>query len=288
MRALAESNQEQCEAVARRRRERRERERHPPEGDGVEAVGGMDVDAPDQGEGEIAPMEEDAETMPDNVLDPVEEDVWRDMSGDAITTSVARERGVHAQCSLAAVRNLRRNQDYTRQRLAERCVTKSYTDDVRFPDWAALMLPMLGATEVVKRGKIAEGPADHATLYDLRAAVVIVSFRATNHVVCIHNDRIGGFRLYDNDSAARAAGTYEAITTATLVERFSGSCFIGIMDEDSDLSQGLREGPLLTILTRRQRTREQVVDEGEVAGDARRPRMTQLTLRGLLRPGDTG
>ena len=118
--------------------------------------------------------------------------------------------------------------------------------------------------------------------------MVIVSFRVTNHVVCIHNDRIGGFRLYDNDSAARAVGTYEAITTATLVERFSGSCFIGIMDEGSDLSRGLREGPLLTIITRRQRAREQEVDGGEVAGDARRPRMTQLTLRGLVRPGGAG
>ena len=111
-------------------------------------------------------MEEDTGTTQDDLLDPGEEDIWRDMSGDALTTRVAGERGVHAQCSLAAVRNLRRNQDYTRQRLAERCVAKSYADDVRFPDWAALMLPMLGASEVIKRGKVAEGPADHATLYE--------------------------------------------------------------------------------------------------------------------------
>ena len=81
------------------------------------------------------------------ISSPGEEDIWRDMSGDALTTRIAGERGVHAQCSLAAVRNLRRNQDYTRQRLAERCVAKSYADDVRFPDWAALVLPMLGASE---------------------------------------------------------------------------------------------------------------------------------------------
>ena len=137
------------------------------------------------------------------------------------------------------VRNLRRNQEYTRQRLAQRCVAKSYAEDVRYPDWPVLMLPMLSDSEVVKRGAVARGPADHVALYGLRAAVIIISYAVTNHVICIHNDREGGFRLYDNDSSSRAAGTYESITTETLVDRFAGQCFIGIMEEDSDLSRGL-------------------------------------------------
>ena len=49
------------------------------------------------------------------------EDEWRDMAGDAITWVEAQARGVHAQCPLAAVRNLRRNPDYSVRRLSERC-----------------------------------------------------------------------------------------------------------------------------------------------------------------------
>ena len=44
-------------------------------------------------------------------------DEWRDMAGGAITFLQAQARGAHAQCTLAAVRNLRRNPDYSVRRL---------------------------------------------------------------------------------------------------------------------------------------------------------------------------
>ena len=82
-------------------------------------------------------------------------DEWRDMSGDAITYVEAQERGVHAQCTLASVRNLRRNPDYSVRRLSERCIGAEYVDDIRYPDWPALILPVLREGEVV-----ASGPSD--------------------------------------------------------------------------------------------------------------------------------
>ena len=60
-----------------------------------------------------------------NVTSP-DDDVWRDMAGNAITTDEARKRGVHAQCTLATVRNLRRNPAYSVERLAERCYGARY------------------------------------------------------------------------------------------------------------------------------------------------------------------
>ena len=91
----------------------------------------------------------DAECVCEDVAPPVRAaalptlDEWRDMSGDAITSLEARARGVHAQCTLASVRNLRRNPDYSVRRLSERCIGAEYVDDIRYPDWPALILPVL-------------------------------------------------------------------------------------------------------------------------------------------------
>ena len=127
-------------------------------------------------------------------------DEWRDMSEDAVAAREARERGIHAQCSLASTRNLRRNPNYSRRRLAEYCMGPEYLDDIRSPDWPVLMQPILRDGEVVKRVGTANVRAEE--MGDFRAGVIILH----EHVVCFHNDGNGSFRFYDNDSRARLEG----------------------------------------------------------------------------------
>ena len=171
-----------------------------------------------------------------------EVDEWRDMSGDAITYVEAQARGVHAQYTLASVRHLRRNPDYSVRRLAERCNGARYMDDIRVPDWPMLMEPMLRAGEVVKRVAVAGVRADEMS--DFRAGVIMLP----GHVVCFHNDENGAFRLYDNDSAERAAGQPRRIRADEIIDEMSGhmNAIIGVLQETSDLSRRL--GPALYSL----------------------------------------
>ena len=180
--------------------------------------------------------------------DGAAEDEWRDMAGDAITWVEAQARGVHAQCPLAAVRNLRRNPDYSVRRLSERCFGACYMDDIRCPDWPVLMEPMLHDGEVVKRVAVAEVGAEELT--DFRAGVVLL----VEHVVCFHGDGAGGFRVYDNDSAERLAGLPRRMQANEIIDEMSAGPFnaiIGILQEGSDLSRRL--GPALTTLYHQRR-----------------------------------
>ena len=174
--------------------------------------------------------------VPDDVANA--EDEWRDMSGDALTVRQARERGVDAQCSLATVRNLRRQETYTRDRLAERCVHQEYVKDVRFPDWPALLQPVLKHGEVVKRANLDNVPA--AELMDFRLAVIIHA----GHATAVINDESDAFRYYDNDSEERRRGTYATKRADEVIDEHPGGYIIGVTLEGSDLC--LRLGPETT------------------------------------------
>ena len=181
---------------------------------------------------------------------PLDDDAWRDMAGDAITTDEARRRGVHAQCTLATVRNLRRNPGYSVERLAERCYGARYVNDIRNPDWPQLMVPMLGVHEVIKRVNLNDIRAEDMSFF--RAGVIIFS----QHVVCFHSDERGGFRLYDNDSVERREGRPRLVRADEVIDEMAGGSLntvIGVITEGTDLSNRL--GPAITSLfTRRTRS----------------------------------
>ena len=198
----------------------------------------------------------DAECVCEDVAPPVRAaalptlDEWRDMSGDAITSLEARARGVHAQCTLASVRNLRRNPDYSVRRLSERCIGAEYVDDIRYPDWPALILPVLREGEVVKRAQVRSVRAEE--LSDFRAGVVVME----GHVVCFFYDGDGGFRVYDNDSEERQEGRPRRMRADEIIDEMSGgtnNAVIGAIQNTSDLSRRL--GPAITtqVHTRRGR-----------------------------------
>ena len=177
-------------------------------------------------------------------------DEWRDMAGGAITFLQAQARGAHAQCTLAAVRNLRRNPDYSVRRLSERCYGAEYMDDIRSPDWPALILPILREGEVVKR--VAAQAVGAEELSDFRAGVVVME----GHVVCFFYDGDGGFRVYDNDSKERQEGRPRLMRADEILDEMSGGTYntiFGAIQNTSDLS--CRLGPAITTLmhTRRQR-----------------------------------
>ena len=171
------------------------------------------------------------------------------MSGDALTVVEARARGLHAQCTLASVRNLRRNPEYSRERLAERCHGGRYVNDIRCPDWPMLMEPITRAGEVVKRVSLRE--MQEGEMGDFRAGVVIMS----EHVVCFHNSGDGDFRVYDNDSRERREGRPRRMVAREILESMNDGPFnaiIGILLESSDLSRRLGP-PLTTLFDRRRR-----------------------------------
>ena len=173
-------------------------------------------------------------------------DEWRDMSGGAITFLEAQTRGVHAQCTLSAVRNLRRNPDYSVRRLSERCFGAEYMDDIRSPDWPALIMPVLREGEVVKR--VAVQSVGAAEMSDFRAGVVVLG----GHVVCFYYDGDGGFRVYDNDSRERQEGRPRLMRADEIIDEMSGGTLLaphtifGAIDNTSDLSRRL--GPAITTL----------------------------------------
>ena len=181
-------------------------------------------------------------------------DEWRDMAGDATTTAQAT-RGSLPQCTLASVRNLRRNQSYSLQRLAENCLHRDSAEDIRCPNWPQLMLPLLGDGEVIQSASTTT--LDHNELCDFRVAVMFYTSLATQsaHVVCIHRGPEGNFRLYDNDSAERRQGRFKLASAQELIGTYTGglAATVGILRSDSRLSSRL--GPPLTTWAKPPRKR---------------------------------
>ena len=186
---------------------------------------------------------------------PEELDEWRDLAGDAITTAQGMARGSHPQCTLASVRNLRRNQAYSTQRLAENCLHKDSAEDIRCPNWPQLMIPLLQEGEVIQSASTTT--LDHNELCDFRVAVMFYTSLATQsaHVVCIHRGPEGNFRLYDNDSAERRQGRFKLASAQELIGTYTGglAATVGILRSDSRLSSRL--GPPLTTWAKPPRKR---------------------------------
>ena len=176
-------------------------------------------------------------------LDPL-----RDMAHDALTTSQAIHEGLHAQCSLAVARNLMRDPTFGVAHLALHCVDPQYQGDIRVPDWPKVLLGMALDGEVVKRGSWGMVPPE---LYlGMRLAVSIC--HGATHVVGLVRGT-DTFRLYDNDSAARMAGTYAVCTPEEIRGGRSRDSFFALVLGHSALSAAL--GPAVTSQVHRARVR---------------------------------
>lgn len=196
-------------------------------------------------------------------------DEWRDLAGDATTTAQGMARGSNPQCTLASVRNLRRNQAYSIQRLAENCLHKDSAEDIRCPNWPQLMIPLLKEGEVIQ--SVRTTTLDPNDLHEFRAAVMFHTSLATQsaHVVCIHKGPEGTFRLYDNDSSERSRGKFKLASAQELIDTYTGglASTVGILRADSGLSGRL--GPPVTTWALPPR---------------KRPRSTPLAAAGDPRP----
>ena len=92
---------------------------------------------------------------------------------------------------------------------------------------------------MVKRGTWEAIPV--GMYLDMRLAVSIRQ-SATHVVGLVRGD--GAFRLYDNDSAEKTAGTYEVCTPGKIREDRAGDGFFALILESSALSAAL--GPAIT------------------------------------------
>ena len=147
----------------------------------------------------------------------------RDMSGDARTYEQARRARPreYAECTLSAFRNVLRDEYASRDSLA--CMQVREADesaggneevarDLRFPDWERILSTITNEDEVVVTFFPHRMP-QHTQWLDARVAVVRTA--SPNHVVAVWNHGDGrSLRVYDNDSSARARGTYTLIPTS--------------------------------------------------------------------------
>ena len=192
----------------------------------------------------------------------------RDMAGDALTTAQAMERGVPAQCTLATVRNVRRNPQYTRERLAENVVHSAYAGDILMPDWPKILDAICTDDEAVYRGHWGNIPQSH--MMYIRAAVSINSGPSTAHVVAVIRNN-GAFNIYDNDSPERQRGTFLTATTDDMANSRGGHLFYAVIPSSTPLAGLL--GDSLTTLVRTRPARER--QEGPLEAMLRRTRARQ-------------
>jgi hypothetical protein len=124
---------------------------------------------------------------------------------------------------------LLRNEQLPRSFLVERQMRGAGNDrseqpdgEIRFPDWPAILRPLLRDDEVI----VQFDPTNIGSselLHDVRLAAC--SYMSTTHVVAIfrHSTHVGGrvaFRRYDNDSHERRRhGTYELTNAIRLWTR---------------------------------------------------------------------
>ena len=114
------------------------------------------------------------------------------------------------------------------------------------PDWPKVLTTLASEGEVVKRGSW--GRVRPSLYLDMRLAVSI----SATHVVGLVRGT-DAFRLYDNDSPARLAGTYATCSPETVRAERAQECFFALVQESSALSAEL--GPALTTQVIRARVR---------------------------------
>mmetsp|Transcript_49914 Transcript_49914/g.106682 ORF Transcript_49914/g.106682 Transcript_49914/m.106682 type:complete len:395 (-) Transcript_49914:240-1424(-) len=182
-------------------------------------------------------------------------DDWRDVAGDALTTKQALQQRCHAQCSLATIRNLYRDQSFSPEELAASCVDADYKGDIRFPDSPKLMQGLLREGELVK----AFNPSlVAAQLFSrVRLAACILTHRT--HVIAVVCDGAReAFRLYDNDASYRQRGTFESRSVQGMC---MNATWYAVMAADSPLSQRLGGEGLTTAVMRCTHRRSQARQE---------------------------
>ena len=137
---------------------------------------------------------------------PNENDPDRDMAGDARTAQLARRMpaGTHAECNLAAARNILRDPYVTREFMALRQRGGNVEGDTRFPDWQRILATEASTGETVVTFSPAELPSTNLLL---QARKFVFATCRPNHVTAHIRDGTV-FRTYDNDSEARRKGTY--------------------------------------------------------------------------------
>jgi len=189
-------------------------------------------------------------TPPTPQQPPQTPDPDRDMSGDALTTAQAASLGLHAQCTLAATRNIRRNPTYTKSRLAERCIAPEYPGDIRLPDWPQILAELADPeTECVQGGRWNMVPQH--LLSDIQSAISITHSPHTSytHVIALIWDEGGFFKVYNNDSREAQKGTYKSYTTQDIAQMMGPDKFYAVTPKGGELHSRL--GPELVTLIHR-------------------------------------
>ena len=148
----------------------------------------------------------------------------RDMAGDALTThqALSHDPPVDAECSLAAARNILRDESITRTYVRQNQRGGTNPDDplcMRFPNWEAILETVRRDTEVVVQFRL-----EHITNRNILtlARLFVIARENPNHVIAAHVAGATHFRVYDNDSQERVQGTY-ALRTASQMPS-SGTC----------------------------------------------------------------
>ena len=101
--------------------------------------------------------------------------------------------------------------------------------------------------EEVKRTSLAATSATE--LYEFRLVALIL---AAGHVIALINDADGGFRVYDNDSADRQRGTFQAMRADEIIDKWQDGTIVGTITGDSVFSRRLGP-PITTLVNRRAR-----------------------------------
>ena len=180
------------------------------------------------------------DTTPD-----AEDDDYRDLSGDAITTRESINMNLYLdagapkirpQCNLATARNLFRKEGLTKEFLAHHQVGRNPEGDTHFPDWQRILQYACRPGEVVKWFNPRGMQRDPSLLNAAR--LLAVFDEQMTHVVAFvrdeHDEKDLNFYLYDNDSVARQKGSGRRLSAGSLWG-WRATRFYAVMEQDSDL-----------------------------------------------------
>ena len=144
-------------------------------------------------------------------------DPWRDMAGDALTNTQSTEIHTYAQYTLATFRNIERDHTLTATALSHACTRGEHPDDIRSPDWPAILATHTRAGESVRRASLTS--LSPTSLEGIRMAV----HTTRTHTVAIHAIGDGNFRVYDNESDARRNGIAQTMSPTLINNRYRGA-----------------------------------------------------------------
>ena len=187
---------------------------------------------------------------------PIPPNPERNMAGDARRTG---NQGGPPQCTLAAARNIIRNETLSEKELATWCEDAN----IQKPRWTNFL-----NNKCIQLGEIAVG-ADrdiaHRTGRDqIRSAIEVSTIRGStwSHAITYINNGKGTFRRYDNDDQARLEGTYTTVTWDEIIHTWDkNTSLFAIVPIDSELANARN----VTVANEREkirRRREELRNEG--------------------------